>query len=130
MAEGTVGGQVALLRRNESLLEVEHAAYPYALQVSLQFKNVGEAGIPHDDAELTRADATEEAIADALFESFGGLFALSVTTNGNRDIFIMLDRPVDASLIELTIQKANPQIDYSLDFMQDPKWQPYVRLYK
>jgi Family of unknown function (DUF695) len=125
--KGVIAGHEALLRRNESLLAVVHSEYPYTLIVSLLFKEVSQSGIPCNSSELHRADATEEAIADALFEKFHGLFSLSITTQGARDIFIMFNEPVSEGLIESTIESTEPKIDFSLKFVQDPKWQPYFR---
>jgi len=126
-AKGVIGGHEALLRRNETLLGITHSEYPYTLIVSLLFKELDQSGIPSNSSEIARADLTEEAIADALFEKFGGLFSLSIATQGTRDIFIMFREPVKENFIESAIAVCEPKIDFGLQFVEDPKWQPYFK---
>lgn len=127
-ARGHFGGHFAYLRKNVSLADVSRREFPYTLFLSLIYINKAANGTPSSSGEWQRLDRTEEKIADKFCIEHGALFAVSVTSNGTRDVFLFLPQSLEDSAAEALIQSAAPEVDYRFEIIQDPAWIPYDRV--
>lgn len=126
--EGVLGGRAAYIRKNVSLSAVRKADYPTLLLVSLIYHEKSKNGLPASNAELYRLDSTEEQIADHFCAHNGALFALCVTTNGTRDIFLFVRRKPTEEELAAAFHTLSPSVDYDFALRQDSEWRPFMTL--
>jgi hypothetical protein len=124
--ERPLAGRVALIRKNVSLSNARKADYPTLLMVSLVYHDIREDGLPGARNELVRLDNTEEMIADHFCARYGAQFALCVTSNGTRDLFLFLPRRPSEQEIATDIESCSPSVDYDFGLRNDPEWRPFM----
>jgi hypothetical protein len=127
-ARGRIGGHQANVRKNVSLAKVAREKYPYTLLLSLIYRARAADGTPSDGEEWQRLDRTEETAAEKFCREQGALFGLVVTSDGTRDVFFFLPKPLEEAVVEAVIQSSNPEVDYHFEIIHDPEWKPYERI--
>jgi hypothetical protein len=125
---GRLAGHAAHVRKNKSLASVRRSDYPVALLVNLVYTHRGPDGLPQDEDELSRLDRTEEAVADRFEAVCQALFALVVTGDGTRDLFLYLPKRDSEDEIARHLRWASPEVDYDFTLHEDPDWRPYQDL--
>jgi hypothetical protein len=126
--DGVLGGRATFVRKNVSLCQTRKTDFPTVLLVSLIYHEVAPDGLPASSEELDRVDRTEEAIADHFCSKYDALYALCVTTNGTRDLFLFLPRrPIEQELAT-DFEACSPSVDYDFSLRHDPEWRPFMTL--
>jgi hypothetical protein len=125
---GELGGWVAYLRKNVSLTPKMQRARPHALIINLVYQHQGNDGLPCDDEELRQFDEMEEAIASCFVAECDACFAMVVTSNGTRDLFLFLPKLPSESDVGQRIQSVMPTVNFDFSLHHDPDWRPYHEL--
>ncbi|MBK9967341.1 MAG: DUF695 domain-containing protein [Holophagales bacterium] len=105
---GRLGGRAARLRKNVSLDASQQSTHPYALIVNLIYHHLGTDRMPGLHEELERLDRTEEAVADRIVAAYDAHFAMVVTGDGTRDLFLYLPHNISEAEIEQHIEAPEP----------------------
>jgi hypothetical protein len=125
---GVVGGRKTFIRKNESLASTRKEDYPNLLLISLIYQEQGDGGLPRSEEELDRLDRTEEAVASRICSRFGALFALCVTRDGTRDLFLFLSSCPTDEEIAAELAACSPSVDFDFAVRHDPAWRPYLTM--
>ena len=126
--QGVFAGRQAFIRKNVSLSQVCKADYPTGLLISLVYHEKKEDGLPSSSDELQRLDTTEESVADYFCSRFQALFAMCVTADGTRDIFLYLPGGPAEEQIARAFEACDVLVDYDFSIQPDPQWHPYSTL--
>ena len=127
-AHGVVRGRETYVRKNVSLQATRKADFPTLLLVTLIYKEKGPTGLPSSEEELNRLDITEEAIADRFCSKYAARYALCVTADGTRDLFLFLPGNPAEQEIAAEFDSCSPSVDFDFGLRHDPAWRPYVAM--
>src|SRR5579885_2318471 len=124
--KGKIAGKLALARANAGLKPVAgHPAYDRRLVVALPFNGVRDDGMPSTSEELHAIDDLEQRVMDSLQEGQRSLLAVTVTTNGRRDL-IFYTADADAALERVAALRAEAgDHDLDTDVRLDTFWETY-----
>jgi hypothetical protein len=125
---GVFRGRQAFIRKNVSLQATYKADYPTLLFVSLIYKKQDSRGLPCSEDELHRLDITEEAIADRFCTRYAARYALCVTRDGTRDLFLFLPGNLTEQEIDAEFDACLPSVDFDFALRHDPAWRPYMEI--
>jgi hypothetical protein len=125
---GVMSGRETFIRKNVSLEATRKADYPTLLLVSLIYHEKSASGLPSSEKELQRLDNTEEAIAAGFCSRHAALFAMCVTGDGTRDLFLFLPRCPTEQEIATEFDACSPSVDFDFAVKHDPAWRPYMTM--
>lgn len=125
---GVLRGCKAFIRKNVSASVIRKAEYPALLLVSLIYHEKAADGLPGSAEELSRLDEAEETVADRLCERHHAQFALCVTTDGTRDLFLFLPQRPDDDEVARLLDSCSLPVDYDFAMQHDPGWRPYMTM--
>jgi hypothetical protein len=119
---GTLQGSLTLVMLHSALRPLAgHPAYDYRLTVSIPYKARSD-GMPDTDEEYQNACALGDRIADALQKGQQSLLALTLMTQGRRDLVFYTAR-AGAALLRLEDErKASPQARFKSSLERDTFW--------
>jgi len=123
--ERLLGDDVALIRKNVSISNIRKEDYPFELIVSMLYEELQEEGLPGTEEELELLAENEEVIADYFCKHHGAIFAMCVTSDGARDLFLFVKKKLSNSEIEHSLAASSPTIDYQFNLRSSPDWGVY-----
>jgi hypothetical protein len=95
--QGTIDGSTALVMLHTGLLPLAgHPDYDRRLAVSLPFDTVDENGLPDSEEEYTAVSDFGDRVCEELQEGQESLFAMSVMSQGRKDLIFYTSDPESA----------------------------------
>ena len=123
--EQALGGATALLRKNLSLSNVRRIDYPYELIVNLVYEELREDGLPGSQEELELLDRNEGMIVKLFCQQHNAKYALCVTSNGVRDLFLYLPRLLSEEELASELDALELSVDYDFGIRKNTDWTIY-----
>lgn len=124
--QGTISGAPAVVLLHTQLSAVAgHPAYDQRLTVRLPFHEVRDDGMPATEAEYEAVCAVGDRVGEALAADQQSLFALSIMSDGRREL-VFYTSDADAALRRIDmIRQAGTTHDIDTDVERDTFWGMY-----
>jgi len=118
MLQAQLGEHPALIRKNQSIEDVDYVLFPHQLIASIQIDTTGAERLPEGSEEQEALDETEDCLTELMCDEFGAALALVVTTDGVRDLFFYCsEEPETDSFAKLPLRR-----DVELHWEENEGW--------
>lgn len=132
LSHAEIDGKPLIVRYREGFKEaVGHTGYPYQIGIAIPLIEASKEGLPSKE-EGNRLYEFEDALTEALATNGETAFALSITTNGMREL-VFYASELKPEYYEAKVKAVAQQFpEHELQFMiqSDPDWNTFMQFSK
>lgn len=123
--EELLAGKPALVRKNVSLDSIPRLEFPYELIVHLVYEECKPNGLPSSQEEIDLLDHNEHLVSHHFCSKHNAKFALCVTSDGVRDLFLYLPNLMTDNELDSVFEALPVSVDFDYGMRKVSDWDIY-----